>query len=1022
MKRILISMGIIVAATMSLTNCKKEIAAPEAGNGSFAIYAEADTKTNNDGMSTKWVADDALTVFHALAGATEYGSNDKFTISEAGLASNKFTGSLTEALEEGMSYDWYALYPYNSQIVTPANTSRGYITIGSASNGKQTQNGNDSKAHLSGENLPLYAQALDFESDVPPTFVMKQLAAVIAVKVKNSITDPLAVATVSFKATEPVVGTYYVDFAGVAPVYTSSGDNYVSSTANLNVTDAADLANGESATYYLAIKPFKASSGEKLTLTVNGYSKEITLTADADFKAGHIKTLNFDFNQKPAELVTFDLSIDETTTATETEISWVNDVVTIKDEKAGATTSTNNYYPGTSGKTYTSTRFYKNSVLTVTPADGYSIEKVVFAATSKDYASAFASSTWSNASASAEETTVTVTPDEGTNSFSATIGATCGFTSIIVYYSTAAPAVKYAVNIADGITNGTVSTDVATAKAGQTVTVTATPASGYELENISVQTISGDPVAVADSKFTMPAADVNVSATFTKTQGDLYSINLNNSLYGVGSGSNAAEQSVTTSDGITVISGCLSTASNKTYYAAGHIRYYTDSYLKLAAPDGYEIVKVVFTPDGSWNGGITANVGNYTDTDKTWVGSSDMVDFSFSNQCRVSKIDVTLEQSSVTKYTVNCQTVSGGTISASPVKAAEGAVVTLTATPDTGYAFESWSVTGAAVADATSATTTFTMPAANVNVSATFKAVAISDKTIAEFIAAKGGDCYLTGVVSNIVNTTYGNFDLTDASGKIYVYGCLTPDQEAQKFSTLGVEFGDKIKVLASEYELYNGTDEAKNVVFVEILEKAAKYNVNIASGIANGTVSVSPTQAAAGQTVTITATPASGYKVKSVSAKKTASGTAISVSDDYEFTMPAEAVTVSAEFELNAGGETTVTWVAKDDAANPGNIQDWLSGTIDSNISWSASKGGSNNPKYYDTGTGLRVYNGGTFKIEAANEKKITKVVLTFSAANYTFSTDMSTPHTETLSSVSSKEWSVSRTCRLQKVEVTYK
>lgn len=260
-----------------------------------------------------------------------------------------------------------------------------------------------------------------------------------------------------------------------------------------------------------------------------------------------------------------------------------------------------------------------------------------------------------------------------------------------------------------------------------------------------------------------------------------------------------------------------------------------------------------------------------------------------------------VKKGGATKYSVTCAEVTGGTIAADVVKAEAGATVTLTATPNTGYEFESWNVSGATVADATSATTTFTMPAADVNVSATFKAEAIPDKTIAEFIAAKGVKCYLTGVVSNIVNTTYGNYTLTDASGSIYVFGTLNQDGESRKFAELGVVPGDKIKVLASEYELYEEeTDEAKNVTFVEIVTPAPRYAVTVASGIANGTVSVDLSQAAAGQTVTITATPSTGYKVKSVSAKKTASGTAITVTDN-KFTMPAEAVTVSAEFEAGS-------------------------------------------------------------------------------------------------------------------------
>lgn len=184
------------------------------------------------------------------------------------------------------------------------------------------------------------------------------------------------------------------------------------------------------------------------------------------------------------------------------------------------------------------------------------------------------------------------------------------------------------------------------------------------------------------------------------------------------------------------------------------------------------------------------------------------------------------------------------------------------------------------------------------------------DKTIADFIAAEGGACYLTGVVSNITGTTYGNYTLTDNSGSIVVYGTLNQAKEPKKFAELGVVAGDKIKVLATEYEFFNNTTpEAKNVEFVEFVERVPRYAVTIASGITNGTVTVDYPQAVENQTVTITATPASGYKVKSVSAKKTASGTALTVTDN-KFDMPAEDVTVSAEFELSQdggdGGEKT--------------------------------------------------------------------------------------------------------------------
>lgn len=104
----------------------------------------------------------------------------------------------------------------------------------------------------------------------------------------------------------------------------------------------------------------------------------------------------------------------------------------------------------------------------------------------------------------------------------------------------------------------------------------------------------------------------------------------------------------------------------------------------------------------------------------------------------------------------------------------------------------------------------------------------IPDKTIAEFIAAGGTRCYLEGTVGTIDNTKYGNFKLTDdASGTIYVYGCLTPEGESAKFNTLGVSKGDKIKVIAEQYLNHETAgDEAVNVVFVS---KVSPVQITIA-------------------------------------------------------------------------------------------------------------------------------------------------------------------------------------------------
>lgn len=76
------------------------------------------------------------------------------------------------------------------------------------------------------------------------------------------------------------------------------------------------------------------------------------------------------------------------------------------------------------------------------------------------------------------------------------------------------------------------------------------------------------------------------------------------------------------------------------------------------------------------------------------------------------------------------------------------------------------------------------------------------------------------GHLLNIQNTTYGNFDLTDDTGTIYVYGLLTAEGESKQFASLGIEEGDTL-TLKAVYSEYNGKPQVKNGIFVSV-EKAS--------------------------------------------------------------------------------------------------------------------------------------------------------------------------------------------------------
>ncbi|MBS6459486.1 MAG: hypothetical protein KH375_04940, partial [Alistipes sp.] len=302
MKKSILTLGLMFAA-LTLTNCTKneeENIVPEIKGQAFELFANADTRTTIDGVATSWVADDALNVFHADAGTTTYTKDNKFSIAEADVTSGRFTGTLAGTLEEGKNYDWYISYPYNDNIKSP-NATQGWMTVGSAHNASQSQNGNNSMAHICGENYPLCAKVLNVAATDKVAFEkMNHLTSVVKVKVTNTESEAITVSKVSFAtSSNDIVGTYKINFTGDDVAYTASGTNFVSKTASLDVVGGTSIEKDANAEFYLGIKPFTAAAGETLTITVSTDKgdcvKTLELPNATTFTAGRIKTLNFGF-------------------------------------------------------------------------------------------------------------------------------------------------------------------------------------------------------------------------------------------------------------------------------------------------------------------------------------------------------------------------------------------------------------------------------------------------------------------------------------------------------------------------------------------------------------------------------------------------------------------------------------------------------------------------------------------------------------------------------------------------------
>lgn len=274
-------------------------------SGNFTVYlSQPQTKTANDGISTKWVDGDAINLFHAITSTNDYINDNSFICDN--VPANKFSGTLAEELNADSNYDWYAFYPSinTTNGDTPVKFSK-YIgrTEMSSFAGKVTQAGNNSMAHLAvgKDGFPV----VGFVNNVPasefPTIPMKNVASVICVNVTNTLSEPIVINSVDLVAPKPIVGNFSIELTGNDIVASGAGQELI----RLEVAEGSQIAGGESAKFYIGVAPFTVTSGEEMLLYVNAAIGEKTVSqriakvfdGETPFKSGFIKTFNVSYAQ-----------------------------------------------------------------------------------------------------------------------------------------------------------------------------------------------------------------------------------------------------------------------------------------------------------------------------------------------------------------------------------------------------------------------------------------------------------------------------------------------------------------------------------------------------------------------------------------------------------------------------------------------------------------------------------------------------------------------------------------------------
>jgi len=278
--------------------------------------------------------------------------------------------------------------------------------------------------------------------------------------------------------------------------------------------------------------------------------------------------------------------------------------------------------------------------------------------------------------------------------------------------------------------------------------------------------------------------------------------------------------------------------------------------------------------------GIPTSIGTYHFTVKVTnsLGSS------------TKELSIVIEPEPLPTFAVAIGSLSGGSITASPATAVSGSSITLTIKPDTGKRLKAGSLKYNDGAKSVSISeTAFTMPAANVIISAEFEDIPVIPVPATTYTVTIGT---LTG--GSITASP------TAAVSGSSITLLITPDNGKQ-LKAGSLKYNDGVKDVAISGNTFvlpesNVTISAEFEDIPVIVIPAPTYTVTIGT-LNGGSITASPAASEPGRNISLSITPDSGKRLKAGSLKYN-DGTKDVVINGTSFTLPDVNVTVTAEFE----------------------------------------------------------------------------------------------------------------------------
>ena len=326
--------------------------------------------------------------------------------------------------------------------------------------------------------------------------------------------------------------------------------------------------------------------------------------------------------------------------------------------------------------TGTAMRLYYKNTLTFTGAEGITLKSIVFTTHTSNGTfltgvsvteGSFSSKTWSDIDANSATLTNGTVSSGHTRIQKAAVTFTTTGGSTTYYISVPNCCTTYAITLASSgsVTGGTFSSSASSACADNTVTLTPTPATGYQFGSWDVYKTgaSATKVSVTTNQFTMPAYAVTVNATFNAKT---YAITLNKN----GGSTNGSATA-------TYNSSSLTSVTHATWADHELQGYYTET------SSGIKVINA--------NGTLVANVAGYTDATGKWIHDGAVTLHAQWAAAGTNRVTITAPSNGTISVTY---TGMGTALTSGYRDITENTVLTITATPATGYTLGTLTVGG----------------------------------------------------------------------------------------------------------------------------------------------------------------------------------------------------------------------------------------------------------------------------------------------------------------------------------------